>query len=96
MLRIPIVTTTLKRPLTILSTTLSSSASLVVALFKAQYVCSFCMPKLNRSGSVTMKLRYWSYSCAICSDVPAAAVCVAKSSRRTRGSEERKLIYAGE
>lgn len=33
---LPIVTMTLKRPLTILSTTRSSSASLVVALFRAQ------------------------------------------------------------
>ncbi len=30
------------------------------------------------------------------SEVPASAVCFAKSSRRGRGIEERKLMYAGE
>lgn len=89
------MTITLKRPLTILSTTLSNSSSLVDALFSAQYVCSFCMPRLNKSGSETIKLRNWSYSCAILSEVPAVAVCDAKSSRRTRGSEDRRLMYAG-
>lgn len=89
---IPMVTTTLNRPLTILSTTLSSSASLVAALFSAQYVCSFCMPRLKRSGSVTIKLRYWSYSCEIISDVPAVAVCVAKSSNSSLLTDDKKLM----
>jgi hypothetical protein len=31
----------------------------VVALFMVQYVL-LPMPRLNRSGSLTMKLRYWS------------------------------------
>lgn len=55
---IPDVTTTLNKPLTILSITRSNSSSFVLALFNAQYVCSFCMPRLNKSGSVTIKLRY--------------------------------------
>lgn len=88
------VTTTLKRPLTIRSTTRSSSSSFVFALFSAQYVCSFCIPKLNRSGSVTIKLRYWSKTCAICSEVPAAAACAAKSSNKGRGIDDRKLTWA--
>lgn len=90
------VTVTLKSPLTILSTTASSSSSLVFALFRAQYVCSFCMPKLKRSGSATIKFKYWSKSCEIFSDVPDVAVCVAKSSNRTRGNDDKKLMYAGE
>ena len=57
---IPDVTTTLNKPLTIRSITRSSSSSFVFALFNAQYVCSFCIPRLKRSGSVTTKLRYWS------------------------------------
>jgi hypothetical protein len=55
---IPIVTITLNNPLTIRSTTWSNSSSFVFALFSAQYVCSFSMPRLNRSGSATMKFRY--------------------------------------
>lgn len=86
------VTMTLKRPLTMRSTTRFSSSSLVLALFRAQYVCCFCMPRLKRSGSATMKLRYWSNSWAILSDVAAVAVCVAKSSSSTRGSDESKLM----
>ena len=43
-----------------------------------------------------MKLRYWSKTCAILSEVPAAAICAAKSSSRGLGMEERKLMYAGE
>lgn len=74
------------------SITRSSSSSFVFALFNAQYVCSFCMPRLKRSGSVTMKFRYWSYTCEMRSEVPAAAVCAAKSSNRGRGMEERKLM----
>jgi len=75
--------------------TWSSCSSVVLAEFNAQYVSSFCMPKLNRSGSATTKSRYWSKSWAICSCVPAAAVCAAKLSRRGRGIEEVKLRYAG-
>lgn len=86
------VTATLNKPPTTLSMTWSSSSSLVFALFKAQYVCSFCIPKLNRSGSATIKLRYWSNNWAICSAVPFSAVCDAKSSRSGRGMEERKLM----
>jgi hypothetical protein len=93
---IPIVTMTLKSPLTILSITWSNSSSFVRALFKAQYVFSFLMPKLNKSGSPTMKFKYWSKNCAILSEVPASAVCFAKSSSRGLGIEERKLMYAGE
>ena len=57
---------------------------------------SFRIPKLNRSGSPTMKFKYWSKTCAMLSEVPAAAVCAAKSSSRGLGMEDRKLMYAGE
>jgi hypothetical protein len=50
------------------------------------------MPRLKRSGSLTMKFRYWSKTWAMFSDVPASAVWDAKSSRRGRGIEERKLM----
>lgn len=87
----PIVTTTLKRPLTVLSTIASSSSSLICALFICQYV-SLPMPRLNKSGSPTMKFRYWSKTWAIHSDVLEVAICVAKSSKRGRGMDERKLM----
>jgi hypothetical protein len=50
----------------------------------------------KRSGSLTMKLRYWSYIWARCSAVPEAAVCAANSSKSGRGIELRKFTYAGE
>jgi hypothetical protein len=87
---------TLNRPLTILSITWSNSSSFVRALFNAQYVFSFLIPKLNKSGSPTMKLRYWSKNCAMLSEVLDSAVCRAKSSSKGRGIEERKFMYAGE
>ena len=55
---VPIVTTTLKRPLTIWSIVASSSSSLVSALLIVRYVSA--IPRLKRSGSLTIKLRYWS------------------------------------
>ena len=55
---VPIVTTTLKRPLTIRSIVASSSSSLVSALLIVRYVSA--IPRLKRSGSLTIKLRYWS------------------------------------
>ena len=57
---VPIVTTTLNSPLTVVSIMPSVTASGVLALLSDWYTCSFLMPKLKRSGSLTMKLRYWS------------------------------------
>lgn len=39
-----------------------------------------------------MKLRYWSKTWAIDSDVLEVAICVAKSSRRGRDIDDRKLM----
>lgn len=57
---------------------------------------SLPIPKLNKSGSLTIKLRYWSKTWAICSDVPLLTVWSANSSNSCRGTEDRKLMYAGE
>lgn len=54
------------------------------------------MPRENRLGSLTIKLRYWSKTWLMLVAVPASAVCVAKSSSSGREIEDRKLIYAGE
>lgn len=54
---VPMVTVTLNRPLTIRSIIASSSSSLVLVLFMAAYAF-LPIPRLNRSGSLTMKLRY--------------------------------------
>lgn len=54
------VAITLNSPLTVRSITWSNSSSFVRALFSAQYVFSFFIPRLNRSGSATIKFRYWS------------------------------------
>lgn len=54
------------------------------------------MPRLNRSGSATIKFRYWSYTWETFSAVPLDAIWDAKSSRSGLGTADRKLTYAGE